>query len=202
MLKDLEAVLAAAAIAAAPLAMGACDGGDDGETESVTDAGCPGSTGGCPGTTTGCPGTSAGCPGTSAGCPATEPPTNADDLLAWLEAESYSGWASESAVHASSGPHGNVKIFINQTLDDSLGAANAEHPMGAAAVKELYDADSTTRIGWSVEIKTAADSNMGMNWYWFDYKNDALNMEGMGLGTCTGCHASGADYVTVTYPLQ
>ncbi len=193
MLKNLEAVLAAAAIAATPIALSGCDGGD-GETEA-TDAGCPGSTDGCPGATDGCPGTSAGCPGAI--------PTEPAALLTWLEDGNYSGWPAESAVHASTGssPHGPVKIFINQALSDSLTANNTEHPEGVAAVKELYDADMVTPIGWSVYVKTQADSDGGNGWYWYDYQNGAVNMEGQGLGGCVGCHSTGVDYVTVPFPL-
>ncbi|MCB9751316.1 MAG: hypothetical protein H6713_15170 [Myxococcales bacterium] len=75
MIKELDAVLAAAVLTAATLAAPACGGNkDDGtdtdtETASGTNAGCPGATTGCPGTTNGCPGTTTGCPGATTGCP-------------------------------------------------------------------------------------------------------------------------------------
>ncbi len=198
MLKDLEAVLAAAVLVAAPIAISGCSG-DDGGTDSTSDAGCPSTepSAGCPATETGCP-----TAGSDSGCPATEIPTTPDELTTWLEAESYSGWPAESAVHASTGssPHGPVRIFINDALDASLSAMNTEHPMGVAAVKELYDADMVTRIGWSVEVKTQADSADGAGWYWYNNVNDMIT-EGQGLGDCTGCHSTGVDYVTVPYPL-
>ncbi len=255
MLKDLDAVLAAAALTTATLVAPACgDSGTDTETtasssdpgcpgastgcpsasgttspttttsSTTTSAGCPGATtgcptsagcptttAGCPSATAGCPGTSVGCPGTSVGCPGTstgcgapaEIPTNGDELLTWLEDGMYLDWPAESGVHdATNGsPHGRVRVFINGLLDDSLANAQPAHPMGAAAVKELYDGGDNF-IGWAVEVKTDADSMGGDGWYWYEIINDSVIVDGNGQGLCTGCHSNGVDFFTTTYPLQ
>lgn len=131
-------------------------------------------------------------------------PINGDDAKAWLEANSYSGWEAESAVHAATlgSPHGDVKIFVNAKLATSLGAANTAHPVGAASVKELYDAD--TLIGWAYYVKIQADSANGDGWYWYEkYIADMDPVgDGNGVALCTGCHSTGVDYVRVDYPLQ
>jgi hypothetical protein len=131
-------------------------------------------------------------------------PSNAADLQAFLDAGDYSGFAAESAVHASTGtsPHGMVRVFINETLDQSLTAGNTSHPIGSAAIKELYGDDGTTRIGWAVSVKTADDSGDGMGWYWFRSADGMVTHESNGNADCTACHAPGVDYFTSSYPLQ
>ncbi len=173
-----------------------------------TTAGCPGTTAGCPGTTAGCPGTTAGCPGTTAGCPGTtdgEPgiPTNSEELVPWLEAGNYEGWPAESQIHepTNGSPHGRVRVFINDVLEDSLMAESSAHPMGAASVKEIYNGQDAF-IGWAVEVKVQADSNGGDGWYWYEVINDNVYADGLGEGICTGCHSSsGVDFVLTNYPL-
>ncbi len=251
MLKDLDAVLAAAALTTATLVAPACgDSGTDTETTaSTSDAGCPGATNGCPsasgstsptsstsgtagcpsatagcptagcpsattgcpGATTGCPGATTGCPGATTGCPgattgcgaSSDIPTNSDELLPWLEDGMYLDWPSESGIHdATNGsPHGRVRVFINGALDDSLTNAQPAHPMGAAAVKELYDGNDGF-LGWAVAVKTDADSMGGEGWYWYEKIGDNVVADGNGVGLCTGCHSNGVDYFTTTYPLQ
>lgn len=73
-----------------------------------------------------------------------------------------------TTVHDSQGPHfGKVRAYLNPALYDSLNAKAAQHPNGAVAVKELYG-DGQTLRGWSVAIKTAADSGGGANWHWYE----------------------------------
>ena len=65
-------------------------------------------------------------------------PAQPDTLFSFLKDGGYKGFASESKAHPSSGPHsGDVRVFLNPALAESLGAGNAAHPRGAAAVKEL-----------------------------------------------------------------
>ncbi len=127
-------------------------------------------------------------------------PTDAAALGTWLMDESYSGWAAESAIHASTGPHGMVQTYFNDDLVASFDASNTEHPVGSASVKELYD-DMGARIGWAVMVKTtsgdAADS-----WYWYLESGGSVNADGNGVGTCESCHNAGTDRVLTPYPLQ
>lgn len=130
------------------------------------------------------------------------PPTNGVELLPWLEAGEYLGWAAESGVHASSGPHGGgVRTFVNDVLLASLAAGSDSHPEGAAAIKELYG-DGGTVIGWAVEVKLQADSAGGDGWYWYERFQDSVYADGTGEGICTGCHSGGNDYVLSPFPLQ
>lgn len=134
--------------------------------------------------------------------PSGPPPTEAAALLAWLQEGRYRDWAAESASHPSAGPHGGrVRTFLDPALFASLDAADTSHPAGAAAVKELYFNGDTVR-GWAVMVKLQADSDDGRGWYWYETFGSGAPLEGVGLGVCTGCHASGRDFVRIPFPLQ
>ena len=128
-------------------------------------------------------------------------PTAKEELLTWLQAGKYSGWAAESAPHPSAGPHGTVKTFMNPILAASMAAGSATHPVGAAAVKELYS--GATVNGWAVEVKTAADSDGGAGWYWYERIGSFDVVSSNGPNFCSGCHAGGGvDFVLTPYPLE
>ena len=133
-------------------------------------------------------------------------PTSSSALFAYLRDGGYRGFARESAVHPSAGPHGGrVLTFVNDVLEQSLATGNASHPAGAAAIKELYAADGTTLTGWAVEVKTQADSAGGQGWYWYEVfstTDGSRPIEGQGNPVCTSCHALGRDYVRIPFPLQ
>lgn len=130
------------------------------------------------------------------------PPTDAALLLSWLEAGSYLDWRAESAPHPSAGPHfGTIRTFINDRLFDSLTAGAAQHPQGAAAVKELYGPTGTTVRGWAVMTKISADSAGGAGWYWYEGFNGP-GSGGVGVPLCTGCHSLGSDFIRIPFPLQ
>lgn len=129
-------------------------------------------------------------------------PTAAQALQAWLRAGNYLSWPAESARHPSAGPHGGaVRSFVNPTLFDSLSAERAQHPAGAAAVKELYFSGQTVR-GWAVMVKLQNDSDAGRGWYWLEDFGSGRPSEGVGNPTCTGCHSQGRDYVRIPFPLH
>jgi cytochrome c553 len=137
------------------------------------------------------------------GGPVADVPTDGAAMFTWLQRGEYEAWPAESGVHASTGPHGQVRTFINPTLESSLQAESAEHPVGAASVKELYrDAEV---FGWAVMVKTQAGTG-GESWYWYEVfsTTDGSNpvADGNGVGLCAGCHSAGVDSVLTPYPLQ
>ena len=72
-------------------------------------------------------------------------------------------------------------------------AQTGEFPVGAAAVKELYDARGTTVVGHSVYLHVAAGG--GGSWYWFEHLARGVGADGLGTSgtprdTCVACHAS------------
>ncbi|MBK8263073.1 MAG: hypothetical protein IPK80_17255 [Nannocystis sp.] len=131
------------------------------------------------------------------------PPTESkEQLLAWLESGAYDGWAAESKIHPSTGPHGGqVRTFLNAALNKSLSDGASVHPEGAASVKELWGQGDAI-IGWAVEIKVQPDSDGGKGWYWYELINGTEYGPALGLGLCSGCHSGGVDYVLVPFPLQ
>lgn len=126
-----------------------------------------------------------------------------EELQPWLAAGGYQELPAESGIHASTGPHGRVRSFVSPGLSDSL-AAGGDHPRGVAAIKELYDGD--TLNGWAVSVKIEDDSAGGEGWYWYEVFSTAADAEpavdGTGVDGCTGCHASGRDYVRLPFPLE
>jgi hypothetical protein len=132
------------------------------------------------------------------------PPVAGAALLTWLQAGNYAAWASESAPHESEGPHfGKVRVFVNPILAASLAAGDETYPEGAAAVKELFG-DTQTAIpgGWSVWVKTDADSAEGLNTFWYEIYEGSVFANAKGALICTSCHVGGADFLLTGFPLQ
>lgn len=123
------------------------------------------------------------------------PPADPEALDAWLEAECHRNWPAEAAIHPAGMAPGGSRVFANPTLADSLAANHASHPIGAAAVRELYAEDLQTLTGYAVMIKVAADPADG--WFWFErfLAQPKPSVAARSAPGCTGCHASEADFV-------
>jgi len=129
------------------------------------------------------------------------PPTGGAALLPWLEAETYAGWAAESAPHVSAGPHGaGVRTFFNTALADAAAEGMDAYPVGAATVKQLLDAQGD-RSGWAVMVKLELGQG-GEGWYWYEILGASVYADRTGEALCTGCHAVGIDWVRTAWPLQ
>ncbi|MCA9656906.1 MAG: hypothetical protein KC486_01045 [Myxococcales bacterium] len=138
--------------------------------------------------------------------PATErPPADVTAIGAWLRGDGYRGWIPQSEARPT-GDHGGARIFLNPTLDASLAAEAARHPIGAAAVREIYEPDLETLKGLALMVKVADDPNdpddagdPGDNWLW--YETFAVAEDGpptiaeRGAPGCVGCHEAGVDLV-------
>lgn len=136
------------------------------------------------------------------GMGACEVPTTVAELQTFLASGAYQNWTAESAVHGSTGPHfGDVRTFVNDDLFDSLDAFNTTHPVCSASVKELYGQGGNAVRGYSVMVKVT-DGSGGDSWYWYEDYDGSVVAEGVGNGTCTGCHGSGTDFFRSPFPLQ
>jgi hypothetical protein len=133
------------------------------------------------------------------------PPTDSAALLKWLQAESYKVWSKESAPHRSMGPHQTLVVtYLNPALDKSMTAKSTAHPVGSAAVKELLDTAGKLN-GWAVSVKTAANSDGGKGWYWYEIlsaPSGNVVAQANGVALCTGCHTGGRDFVLIPHPLD
>ena len=137
-------------------------------------------------------------------------PTEANELFKYLQEATYKEFtAKESSNHPSLGPHTKVglpvRVFLDPKMDASLKADEATHPEGAGIVKEMYDADGNLQ-GWAVMVKTAADSEAGKGWFWYEITSTTDGSSpvaaGNGVPLCSGCHTIGKDFVLTKYPLQ
>lgn len=135
---------------------------------------------------------------------ATSENATADDysrkVFTWLQQNGYRNYPAERAVHPStSGPavHGDVRVFVNEKLNQSMRAGNREHPVGSVSVKELHKDGSL--YGWAAMIKARKDDGKGNGWYWYEILSttDASKPVAASLGNtlCVGCHSGGTDFV-------
>lgn len=131
----------------------------------------------------------------------TQVPDDPDQLRDWASRRGYRSWEAESERHDSAGPHfGDVRTYVNQALGESLAAGNAEHPVGAAAVKELFGGGQDLR-GVAIMLKTEPGDD-GDAWYWYERYDGETYADGQGDTLCTGCHSQSPDFVLTDYPLR
>ena len=140
-------------------------------------------------------------------------PTNKDDLFAFVKAGEHRAWTHESALRETDAPHGTyVVAYLNSILEKSMKAGIDTHPVGSAAVKEMFD-ESRDPAGWAVSVKVKPDSDGGNGWYWYETTSNVdanaipvrgtRTGEGLGAGICIGCHGRfGSDYVVIGYPFE
>jgi hypothetical protein len=93
-----------------------------------------------------------------------------------------------------------ARVYLSPALADSLRSGATEHPVGAAAVRELIAEGSDVPTGWALNHKL--ESGVGANgWSFYEvYSTDAdaepLVFERAASG-CIGCHADGVDFVRI-----
>jgi hypothetical protein len=130
-------------------------------------------------------------------------PSEGDALFSYLRAGEYRSFARESRVHRSAGPHGFVRTHVNPRLEASLTAGNQLHPVGAAAVKELYDR-SQELTGWAVMVKVGA-GDAAADWYWYEVLSTTDGSAPVASGRdeplCSDCHGRAPGHVFVMTPL-
>src|SRR5689334_20427411 len=90
--------------------------------------------------------------------PQRPPTTGPADMTAWLEAGFYRSWHCQPLPNPFVMPsiHRPInRVCTNDILHNAAATdAGSEWPVGAASVKEIYDADGGTTIaGYSVQIK-------------------------------------------------
>ncbi len=135
------------------------------------------------------------------------PPTSGRvDIEAWLADGAYQSWECEAEAHParSPSPHGINRICSNAALS---GHGDGEFPVGAAAVKELYDDAGDTIIGYAVSRHVEAGTT-GASWYWYErvpldhpapHDDNGVVADGNGdsgpeLAICAACHmGAGSD---------
>jgi hypothetical protein len=137
--------------------------------------------------------------------PAEEPiPTTPAALHTWLLADGHGDWPRESGVHAPD-QGGGVRVYLNPLLVASLEAGNETHPVGAAAVRELYESDLETQRGFGVLVKTEEQGPDGAAWFFYEIFSTTpgapYSIAKNGAPGCVTCHQQGVDFVQSELPL-
>ena len=162
---------------------GTGDGGDSGSSDAAPSDGGSSADGG------------GGDAGVAFACTDQLLPRRGADVFTCLQQKRYATWASNAAVRdpQAGSPHEAVRVFVNDALATSLAARGADHPVGSAAVKELYASDRTTLRGWAVSL----------NWYEIFSTTSPSSpvADGEGVTLCSSCHRGGTDFFLTAYPL-
>jgi hypothetical protein len=123
-------------------------------------------------------------------------------VFAWLQKGGYKKYKAESSVHPSSSGaavHGDVRVFVNSKLDESMMSGNEQHPVGSVAVKELHK--DGEMYGWAAAIKAREDDGKGNGWYWYETLSTTDGSKpvaaSVGNTQCVGCHSVGQDYIRI-----
>lgn len=133
----------------------------------------------------------------AAACGDNQDPAGADAFWTSIHADDYRsfarapGYAKRQPTNA---PHGDaVEIFVNGVVGEALaGGPITAWPEGARIVKDGYDGDAVTVV--------AAMEKRAGGWYWAEWSADGAAKYSGSPGLCTGCHASGGDFVRA-FPL-
>ena len=104
-------------------------------------------------------------------------------------------------MHASTGPHGQVRSFFNASLVATLTANGSDHAVGAATVKELHSNEGLE--GWAVMVKTG-DGTSASDWYFYEVfsttDSSEIAVDGNGVASCANCHRGGTDFILTKLP--
>ncbi len=126
-------------------------------------------------------------------CRQNDDPEGARALFDRVDAASFRTWRRAPGYEQrrkSTAPHGGaVDIYVNETIAGVLDAKKplATWPEGSVIVKEGFDGDDR-------EIVAVMEKRPG-GWFWAEYDGDGDVLYSGTPDTCTGCHASGDDFV-------
>jgi len=113
----------------------------------------------------------------------------------------YGDWEATGIRAATlNSPHGPARIFFNATLVDSIEAGHSSHPKGSIVVKEVYEADMATLMGYALDVKIRNGSGANT---WLFYEGLAPKYDEVreiGSDACAGCHSAGTDYLRASLP--
>ncbi|MFO0556514.1 MAG: hypothetical protein U0269_00715 [Polyangiales bacterium] len=140
------------------------------------------------------------------------PPQGKVALVPWIAEGHYLRWDCQTSAHPSpmfSG-HTNTRVCLNTLWINTL--PSQVFPVGAAAVKELWNSTRTAIVGFSVMVKVGP-GNTAADWYWYqrvpaDFVPppmlpepiqpdgtlaDRVGTSGNALTICASCHSTAGE---------
>lgn len=117
--------------------------------------------------------------------------TTKDGITAFITAGDYLAWAKEPAIRDAVRAHGGrARSYFNSKYLQARRTSTYPMPLGAMAIKELYDGAMV--FGYTVGVKTRAGEG-AQTWTWYE-TSGLPNVQYFGVGnpTCEGCHGSAA----------
>jgi hypothetical protein len=113
-------------------------------------------------------------------------------VRAFAAARRHADWVHEAAAHVSAGPHNSVQIYFNDKYLAARRAGTYPMPVGAMAVKEIFDS-SAKHIGNALAVKIAAGEG-AQTWLWWEALGmpAATGIYGVAAPTCENCHKGAA----------
>jgi hypothetical protein len=139
------------------------------------------------------------------------PPQGRAALVPWLQEGDYRRWDCQRNAHVAPAPsaHAQTRICFNTAWINTL--PSQIFPVGAAAVKELYNPALTEIVGYAVMLKVGAGNNPA-DWYWFQRVPagtvnpmlpepiepdgtvaDRVGSGGNALRLCASCHSTAGE---------
>lgn len=113
-------------------------------------------------------------------------------VASFIEGGSWRSWVQEAAPHPSVGPHGRVQTWFNARYVEARRTETTPMPVGAMAIKVLYDGDAID--GYAVAIKTSTGA-AAATWTWYEAFTPTLAEPfyfGTAVPTCENCHGGSA----------
>lgn len=120
----------------------------------------------------------------------------------WSEIQGFDTWSQYpgwEGVVASESVHGDfVSIWLNDSAMTAVQAGETV-PDGGVLVKQTFvDAEGSELKDITVMKKVEGFDPDGSDWYWGQYLEDGSVENAGNPAMCTGCHASGDDYIRFT----
>jgi hypothetical protein len=160
-------------LGAVALAAAAC-GTDAGPSAALPDATAPAEVGGDEDTSVATP---------------QRPPRGQEAMEAWLATGFFRAWRCEPEISPPrlTGNHGRHRICSNDLLHAS---GTGTYPVGAASVKELFDAADRPN-GFAVGLKVEPGAGP-QTWYWYERRGTVATArplaQGIAVPDCAVCH--------------
>ena len=125
--------------------------------------------------------------------PEIAPPTTGREMHEFVQQRLYEPWHAESAVLPGLNETAR-RVFVNEHV------VPAGSPTGAAAVREIWNADASEPLGWSALVKT------DRGWWFFETFDTEpggdVAVAQFDAPGCMGCHAAAPDMIQSTLPLR